>query len=79
MKIGQPSLEDSGIPVILLRTKTYDDVKRNLDVMGKVYGKEKEAAASMKSSIQKLKPLPMPCPKKDSALPSFMRRPVPWR
>ncbi|WP_296920693.1 ABC transporter substrate-binding protein [Megasphaera sp.] len=38
-------LEDSGIPVILLRTKTYDDVKRNLDVMGKVYGKEKEAAA----------------------------------
>ena len=38
-------LEDSGIPVILLRTKTYDDVKHNLDVMGKVYGKEKEAAA----------------------------------
>ena len=38
-------LEDSGIPVILLRTKTYDDVKRNLDVMGKVYGKDKEAAA----------------------------------
>lgn len=38
-------LEDSGIPVILLRTKTYDDVKRNLDVMGKVYGKEKEAAS----------------------------------
>ena len=38
-------LEDSGIPVILLRTKTYDDVKRNLDVMGKDYGKENEAAA----------------------------------
>lgn len=38
-------LEDSGIPVILLRTKTYDDVKHNLDVMGTVYGKEKEAAA----------------------------------
>ncbi|WP_368306614.1 ABC transporter substrate-binding protein, partial [Megasphaera massiliensis] len=38
-------LEDSGIPVILLRTKTYDDVKHNLVVMGKVYGKEKEAAA----------------------------------
>ena len=38
-------LEDSGIPVILLRTKTYDDVKRNLDVLSKVYGKEQAAAA----------------------------------
>lgn len=38
-------LEDSGIPVILLRTKTYDDVKRNLVVMGTVYGKEDQAAA----------------------------------
>ena len=38
-------LEDSGIPVILLRTKTYDDVKHNLDVMGKVYGKEEQAKA----------------------------------
>jgi len=38
-------LEDSGIPVILLRTKTYDDVKHNLDVMGRVYGKEEQAKA----------------------------------
>ncbi|WP_296829302.1 ABC transporter substrate-binding protein [uncultured Megasphaera sp.] len=38
-------LEESGIPVLLLQTKTYDDVKRNLDVMGKVYGKEDLAAA----------------------------------
>lgn len=38
-------LEDSGIPVILLRTKTYDDVKHNLDIMGQVYGKEDQAKA----------------------------------
>lgn len=44
-----PILEQNGIPVIILKCKTYDDVKRNLDIIGKVYGKEdmakqKEAA-----------------------------------
>ena len=47
-------LEDSGIPVILLRTKTYDDVKHNLDIMGQVYGKEDQGPRpSMTNSIRK--------------------------
>lgn len=36
-------LEESHIPVLVLKTKTYDDVKRNLDIIGKVYGKEDAA------------------------------------
>lgn len=38
-------LEESHIPVLVLKTKTYDDVKRNLDIIGKVYGKEDAAKA----------------------------------
>ena len=38
-------LEESHIPVLVLKTKTYDDVKRNLEVIGKVYGKEEAAKA----------------------------------
>lgn len=40
-----PILEQNGIPVIILKCKTYDDVKRNLDIVGKVYGKEDLAQA----------------------------------
>jgi iron complex transport system substrate-binding protein len=40
-----PILEQNNIPVLALRTKTYDDVKRNLEVIGKVYGKEDTAKA----------------------------------
>lgn len=40
-----PILEQNGIPVIVLKCKTYDDVKRNLDIVGKVYGKEDVAKA----------------------------------
>lgn len=38
-------LEESHIPVLVLQTKTYDDVRRNLDIIGKVYGKEDAARA----------------------------------
>ena len=38
-------MEESHIPVLVLKTKTYDDVKRNLEVIGKVYGKEEAAKA----------------------------------
>lgn len=38
-------LEDNHIPVLVLKTKTYDDVKRNLELVGKVYGKEEAAKA----------------------------------
>lgn len=40
-----PILEQNGITVIVLKCKTYDDVKRNLDIIGKVYGKEDQAKA----------------------------------
>ena len=40
-----PILEQNGITVIVLKCKTYDDIKRNLDITGKVYGKEDQAKA----------------------------------
>lgn len=40
-----PILEQNGITVIVLKCKTYDDIKRNLDIIGKVYGKEDQAKA----------------------------------
>lgn len=40
-----PLLEQNGIPVVALRSKSYDDVKRNLAVFGTIYGKEEEAKA----------------------------------
>ena len=47
-----PLLEKNGIPVIALRSKTYEDVKRNMNVFGQVYGKEAEAAAKNKAMDQ---------------------------
>ncbi|MCH4166829.1 MAG: ABC transporter substrate-binding protein [Megasphaera sp.] len=40
-----PLLEQNNIPVLALKTKTFDDVKRNLAVIGTVYGKEDAAKA----------------------------------
>lgn len=40
-----PLLEQNNIPVLALKTKTFADVKRNLEVMGKVYGTEEKAQA----------------------------------
>lgn len=48
-------LEQNGIPVIALRSKTYDDVKRNLAVFGTIYGKKEAAearAAEMDEAIE---------------------------
>ncbi|WP_301963006.1 ABC transporter substrate-binding protein [uncultured Megasphaera sp.] len=48
-------LEQNGIPVIALRSKTYDDVKRNLAVFGTIYGKKETAearAAEMDEAIE---------------------------
>lgn len=42
-----PLLEQQHIAVIALKSKTYDDVKRNIAVIGRVYGKEDEAAAKI--------------------------------
>ncbi|WP_293987641.1 ABC transporter substrate-binding protein [uncultured Megasphaera sp.] len=47
-------LEDNHIPVLVLKTKTYDDVKRNLEMVGKVYGKEEAAKAKEKELDQQL-------------------------
>ena len=35
-----PQLEQNHIPVIALRSKTYEEVKRNMEFFGKIYGKE---------------------------------------
>ncbi len=42
-------LEQLGIPVIALRTKTYEDVKRNITVLGQIYGREELAKAEIRS------------------------------
>lgn len=50
-----PLLEQNNIPVIALKTKTYDDVKRNMTIMGQVYGKEdvaKQKLDAMDKQIQ---------------------------
>lgn len=49
-----PILEQNGIPVIILKCKTYDDVKRNLDIVGKVYGKEDVAKQKEAELDQKI-------------------------
>lgn len=40
-----PILEQNHIPVIALKSKSYEDVKRDLEIVGKVYGKEEAAKA----------------------------------
>ncbi len=50
-----PILEQNHIPVITLKSKTYDDVRRNLAIIGTIYGKEDEAKAkiaAMDAAIQ---------------------------
>ena len=47
-------LEDNHIPVLVLKTKTYDDVKRNLEMVGKVYGKEDAAKEKEKELDQQI-------------------------
>ena len=53
-----PLLEQNGVPVLALTTKTYDDVKRNLALVGTLYGKEdlaQEKIAAMDKEIQAVK------------------------
>ena len=53
-----PLLEQNGVTVLALTTKTYDDVKRNLTLVGKLYGKEdmaQEKIAAMDKEIQAVK------------------------
>lgn len=47
-----PLLEQNGIPVIALRSKTYDDVKRNLEIFGTIYG-QAEAARAKEDAMDK--------------------------
>lgn len=42
-----PILEQNHIPVIALKSKSYDDVKRNMEIIGQVYGKEEAAKAKI--------------------------------
>lgn len=42
-----PILEQNHIPVIALKSKSYDDVKRNMEIIGQVYGKEDAAKAKI--------------------------------
>ena len=50
-----PMLEQNNIAVLALTTKTYDDVKRNLKLVGTIYGKEQlagEKIAAMDTAIK---------------------------
>lgn len=50
-----PLLEQNNIPVLALKTKTLEDVKRNLTVIGQIYGNEtaaKAKAAELDTAVQ---------------------------
>lgn len=42
-----PILEQNHIPVIALKSKSYEDVKRDLEIIGQVYGQEEAAKAKI--------------------------------
>lgn len=42
-----PILEQNRIPVIALKSKSYEDVKRDLEIIGQIYGKEDAAKAKI--------------------------------
>jgi iron complex transport system substrate-binding protein len=44
-----PILEANHIPILLFSTKSYEDVKRTLTSIGKIYGHEAEATAKIKA------------------------------
>lgn len=44
----------NGIPVLLLSTKSYDDVKRNMTCIARIYGKEKEGQEQLAAMAAKI-------------------------
>lgn len=49
-----PLLEQNHIPVIALKSKSYDDVKRDLEIVGKIYGKEDMAKSKIAAMDQEI-------------------------
>lgn len=49
-----PVLEQNGIAVLALKTKTYDEVRHTLDLLGTVYGHQAEARDALQSMEQRL-------------------------
>lgn len=60
-------LEQMNIPVIALKSKTYDDVKRNIVVLGQVYRKAELSAAAVSAMDQRMQDI-------TSRLPSEHKR-----
>lgn len=49
-----PVLEQNHIPVAALRSKNYDDVKRNLQIAGQIYGRQDVAQARIEEMDEKI-------------------------
>ena len=59
-----PILEANHIPVFLFSTKSYDDVKRTLTNIGKIYGNEAAATAKIKTMDEEIAGIVAKVPKK---------------
>jgi iron complex transport system substrate-binding protein len=59
-----PLLEANHIPVVLFSTKSYDDVKRTLTSIGKIYGNEAAATSKIKVMDEEIAGIIAKVPKK---------------
>lgn len=60
-----PILEANHMPILLFSTKSYEDVKRTLTAIGKVYGNEQAAAAKIKTMDEEIAGIVAKAPKKE--------------
>ncbi|ORU00840.1 periplasmic binding protein [Anaerovibrio sp. JC8] len=58
-------LEDNGIPSIVLKSKTYEDVKRELEIFGQVTGEKDKAAAAIGDMDKKIAAIKGKLPKEE--------------
>lgn len=60
-----PILEANHMPILLFSTKSYEDVKRTLTAIGKVYGNEQAAAAKIKTMDEEIAGIVAKVPRKE--------------
>ena len=58
-------LEDNGIPSIVIKARTYEDVKRELNIMGQVTGNKDKAEAAIKSMNEDIAAIKAKLPKEE--------------
>lgn len=57
--------EDNGIPSIVIKARTYEDVKRELNIMAQLTGQPDKAAAAIKSMDERIAAIKAKLPKKE--------------